>query len=101
MNINITINGFIDNLIIEQLNLFTIYENYSRECRPAKCTSTYESRNDAIYIMITVVGLIRDLLTVLKLITSRFVKLFPRFFLRKNRNFRSIITVLEKTFTEF
>ena len=75
-----TINDLLSQLMIEQWNLSTMYGGYYNECQPTQCVYSYETRNDAIYIVTTVIGLIGGLITVLKLLVPRLVK-----FVRKQR----------------
>ena len=77
---NSTINDLLSQLMIEQWNLSVMYEGYYDKCQPAKCVYSYETRNDIIYIVTTVIGLIGGLITVLKLVIPRLVK-----FIRKQR----------------
>ncbi|CAF1255155.1 unnamed protein product, partial [Adineta steineri] len=48
---------------------------YYNECQPSKCSYSYETKNSAIYIITTVIGLVGGLITVLKLIVPRAVRL--------------------------
>ena len=73
--INSTVNELLDKLMIEEWNLSTMYEGYYNQCRPAQCTYTYETRNDAIHIVTTLIGLIGGMVTVLKLFVPPAVKL--------------------------
>ena len=63
-----TINDLLLQLMIEQWNLSTMYEGYYNECQPAQCVYRYETRNDAIYIVTTVIGLIGGLSTAMRII---------------------------------
>ena len=60
------INDIIENLMIEQWNLSVMHESYYDECAPAKCMYSYETRNDIVYIVTTIFGLVGGLVTVLK-----------------------------------
>jgi hypothetical protein len=83
--INSTIDDFIDNLMVEQWNSSVMYNSYYNECQPAQCTYTYVTKNDIIYIVTTLIGLVGGLITVLKLVVHRLVKLFVRYILRQRR----------------
>jgi hypothetical protein len=68
-----TIKELVDNLMIEQWNASAIYKKYYNECRPIQCTYTVQRRNDIIYIVTTLFGIIGGLITVLRLILPRLV----------------------------
>ncbi len=70
-----TIRDLVENLMIEQWNVSTMYERYYNECRPTQCTYNIETRNDLIYIFTTLFGIVGGLITVLKLVVPRLVKL--------------------------
>ncbi len=70
---NSTIEDLLDELMIEEWNPSIKYENYFNECKPAKCTYSHQAKNNAIYIVTTLFGLIGGLTTALKLIVPRLV----------------------------
>ncbi|CAF4063791.1 unnamed protein product [Rotaria sp. Silwood1] len=72
---NSTIQELVDKLMIEQWNLSTTFESYYNACQPRQCTYTYAARNDIIYIVTILFGLAGGLVTVLKFIVPRLVKL--------------------------
>jgi hypothetical protein len=74
-SINSTIKDLIDNLMIEEWNVSTIYETYYNECRPTQCTYKLEINNDIIYIVTTLFGIAGGLITVLEVLIPRLVKL--------------------------
>jgi hypothetical protein len=55
-----------------------MYDNYYNACQPAQCIYTHQTKNDIIYIVTTLVGLVGGLITVLKLVVPRLVKLVRR-----------------------
>ena len=59
--------------MIEEWNLSTMYEGYYNQCRPAQCTYTYETRNDAIHIVTTLIGIVGGLVSVLRFIVPRVI----------------------------
>ncbi len=61
--------------MIEKWNVSTTYETYYNECRPTQCTYNLETKNDIIYIFTTLFGIAGGLITVLKVIVPRLVKL--------------------------
>jgi hypothetical protein len=72
--INSTTEELLDHLMVEQWNSSQFYDNYYNECQPAQCTYTHQAKNDIIYIVTALVGLLGGLITVLKLIVPRLVK---------------------------
>jgi hypothetical protein len=83
--IDSTIEELLDNLMVEQWNSSVMYDGYYNECQPAQCTYTHQAKNDIIYIVTTLIGLVGGLITVLKLVVPRMVKLFVRYILRQKR----------------
>jgi hypothetical protein len=77
---NSTIQDLLDQLMVEQWNSSSIYDNYYDECQPAQCIYTYQTRNDLIYIITTLIGLVGGLITVLKLVVPRVVTFVRRKF---------------------
>lgn len=73
---NTPIKKILENLMIENLTLSTIYERYFNNCHPKQCAYMEKTRNDVIYIVTTVTGLIGGLVTVLKWIAPVLVRLF-------------------------
>lgn len=57
--------------MVEQWNITSAFESYYQECQPTQCTYVFQTRNDAIYIVTTLVGLVGGLNTVLKFVTPR------------------------------
>ncbi|CAF1443745.1 unnamed protein product [Adineta steineri] len=72
---NSTTQEMMDELMIETWNSSIMYESYYNECQPSQCSYTVETKNDAIYIITTLIGLVGGLITVLKLAVPRMVKL--------------------------
>ncbi|CAF1407879.1 unnamed protein product [Adineta steineri] len=72
---NSTMEELVDALMVEEWNTSTIYEGYYTECQPSKCSYSYQTKNDAIYIITTLIGLVGGLITVLKLTIPRVVRL--------------------------
>jgi hypothetical protein len=70
---NSTIEELVSRLMVEEWNSSVEYESYYTGCRPSQCTYAERSKNDVIYIVTTIVGLIGGLLTVLKLSVPRLV----------------------------
>ena len=82
---NATIQLLLDQLMVERWNWSSMYESYYGECQPEECSYTYETKNDAIYIITTVIGLFGGLITVLKLVISQIFMRALAFIQRKRR----------------
>ena len=76
--INSTIEDLLDHLMVEQWNSSHMYENYYNACHPAQCTYTHQAKNNIIYIVTTLIGLVGGLITVLKLLVPQLVKFIRR-----------------------
>jgi hypothetical protein len=87
--INSTIKELLDNLMIEQWNVSSIFEHYYNECQPIKCIHTFETNNGIIYIVTTLFGIVGGLVTVLKFIVPWSVKLVRK---RRGRQQQQPIT---------
>jgi hypothetical protein len=75
---NSTVKELVDKLMIEKWNLSLMYHTYYNQCQPMQCTYTIERRNDVIYIVTTLIGLVGGLMTILKLIVPRVVRLITK-----------------------
>jgi hypothetical protein len=75
---NSTIKDLVDNLMVEEWTPSQMYDGYYNACQPAQCTYTHETRNDIIYIVTTLIGLLGGLITVLKLVVPLLVRLVRR-----------------------
>jgi hypothetical protein len=73
--VNSTIQDLLDKLMIEEWNSSQLYDRYYNECNPKQCTYTRETRNDAIYIVTTLIGIAGGLVTLLKIVVPRVVKI--------------------------
>jgi hypothetical protein len=73
-----TIQELVNQLMVEKWNLSSTYENYYKECQPIKCTYSYVTKNDVLYIATTILSLIGGLATVLKFVIPQLVKFIPR-----------------------
>jgi hypothetical protein len=73
-----TIKDLVDSLMIETWKPSTMYDRYYNECQPTQCTYSVETRNDAIYIITTLFGIVGGLITVLKLIVPRLVRILRK-----------------------
>ncbi|CAF1531886.1 unnamed protein product [Adineta ricciae] len=82
---NSSVQELINKIMIDQWNSLIMYEKYYNECYPKLCTYSYQTRNDFIYIITTLVGLIGGVITTLKFIVPRIVKLFRRYVLKHTK----------------
>jgi hypothetical protein len=74
-SVNTTIGTMLDELMVEQWNWSINYDYYYAACQPSQCSYTLTAKNDAVYIVTTLIGLIGGLVTALKLIVPPFVQL--------------------------
>ncbi|CAF2095911.1 unnamed protein product [Rotaria magnacalcarata] len=72
------IGDILDELMIEIWNWTLKFDDYFAQCRPIACSYTVEARNDAIYIMTTLIGLVGGLVTALKLAVPNSVNLIRK-----------------------
>ncbi|UJR18938.1 hypothetical protein I4U23_022068 [Adineta vaga] len=80
--INSTIQELLNEFMIEEWNWTAVHKDYYNYCQPTYCTYTIEKRNDYIYIITTVIGLIGGLVTVLKFTIPLIVR-FVSYCIRK------------------
>lgn len=65
----------VTNLMVEEWNNQTFYNDYFNQCQPSICTVTYINRGDIIYIITTLIGLIGGLVKVYKFSVPILVKI--------------------------
>lgn len=87
-----TVGDLLDELMVEQWNWTTLYEDYFDECHPIECTYTYNTRNDLIYILTTTIGLVGGLTTALRLIIPRLVFFTAYLNTKLRRNTQNTVT---------
>ena len=89
---NATIQDLVNRLMVETWNLSSTYADYYDECRPVKCSYTYETRNGLLYTGTSFLGLVSGLVAVLKFIVPRLVKGIPWLitFLRRKQRIRQL-----------
>ncbi|CAF1092898.1 unnamed protein product [Adineta steineri] len=80
-----TIEYLLNNLMIEEWNSTQMYDQYYNECQPMECTYTIETRNNILYVITILIGLIGGLTTVSKIFVPILVKIIVYCF-RKWRN---------------
>ena len=69
-----TVQELVNNLMLEQWDFSSSFDNYYRECHPEQCTYTEVIRNDAINIVTTLFGLVGGLSTILGVIIPLGIK---------------------------
>ncbi|CAF3702089.1 unnamed protein product, partial [Adineta steineri] len=80
-----TIEYLLNNLMIEEWNSIQMYDRYYDECQPIECTYTINTRNNILYVMTTLIGIIGGLTRVSKILVPILVKIIVYCF-RKWRN---------------
>ena len=75
---NTTVGDIVDELMIEAWNWTVLYDKYYEACQPSECRYTVKTRNAAIYIVTTLIGLVGGLVTALKIAAPFLVKLARR-----------------------
>jgi hypothetical protein len=79
------VSELLDNLMVEDWSWSSTYTNYFTACQPSECSYTVQSRNDAIYIVTTLAGLIGGLTTGIKLILPSLLQLLRYITKKRNR----------------
>lgn len=89
---NTTIDTLINELMIEQLTLDTIFSNYYAQCRPNYCVYSYSTRFDFVYLFTflisTIVGVYSILKTTMPYLVTYFLKLYIK--LNPNSKYRDL-----------
>ncbi|CAF0925957.1 unnamed protein product [Adineta steineri] len=80
-----TIEDLLNNLMIEEWNSTQIYDRYYDECQPIECTYTINTKNNILYVITTLIGIIGGLTRVSKILVPILVKIIVYCF-RKWRN---------------
>ena len=73
-----TVGEMLSELMVEQWNWAVNYSGYFAQCRPSECHYTVKTKNDVIYIVTTVIGLVGGLVTALKVVIPLVVKVIRR-----------------------
>lgn len=69
------VSKILDEMMVENWTLVVTYEKYFETCRPTECTYTVQGKNDVIYIVTALIGLIGGLIVTFELIIPRLVGL--------------------------
>ena len=83
--INSTLQELVDQLMVGAWQFSIEHGSYFNACQPERCIFTQATRNDALYIITTLFGLIGGLSTVFRLIVPLGVKHLPRIIRRTRR----------------
>ncbi|UJR08382.1 hypothetical protein I4U23_012653 [Adineta vaga] len=75
---NTQINIIVENLFIEDWNVFYFYEKYYNKCRPSYCSYNVEQRPDFFYILSKVISIFGGLAVILKFLTRFIVDIFRK-----------------------
>ncbi|CAF1564433.1 unnamed protein product [Adineta ricciae] len=73
--VNSTMEDVVNKLMVDKWSTLLNYSNYYDACEPLQCIYTHETKNSLIYIVTTIIGLVGGLVTVLKLVVPRIIKL--------------------------
>ncbi|CAF0901103.1 unnamed protein product [Adineta steineri] len=96
---NSTIGDILDQLMVEEWINSSMYENYYSECKPSYCSYTVRTKNSAIYIITTLIGLVGGLITVLKLMVPYLVMLVRR--KKAIRGAETVMSINERVRTSY
>ncbi|CAF1403546.1 unnamed protein product [Rotaria magnacalcarata] len=77
-----TMEELINKLLIEQWNLSMIHENYYNACQPISCIYSYTTRNDIIYILTIVIGLVGGIIEILKFVIPPVIQSFAQYWFK-------------------
>ncbi|CAF4012681.1 unnamed protein product, partial [Adineta steineri] len=95
-----TIQEVVNELMVDKWNLSSTYENYYKECQTIKCSYTYVDRNNIIFIITTLIGLIGGLVKVLRFTIPNLVKFIPKIIKKIRKCCRSSRLETENNVTE-
>ena len=71
---NSTVKEMLDELMVEEWVWNITFAKYFDACEPSQCTYTIASKNDAIFIVTTVLGLVGGLVTILRIMVPRLIE---------------------------
>jgi hypothetical protein len=73
--VNSTVEDLLNTLMIEEWNSTQLYDQYYDECQPIECTYTIETRNNAVYVITTLIGIFGGLTRFSKILVLVLVKI--------------------------
>ena len=94
---NSTVKEMLDELMVEEWVWNITFSKYFDECAPSQCTYTIASKNDAIFIVTTVFGLVGGLVKISKLIIPHLVACCMH--LAKKKKFESKVSALNEAYS--
>ena len=92
-----TASEILNELMVEDWQWTNMYDQYYESCHPLECRYTVKTRNDVVYIVTTVIGLIGGLVIALKLIVPRLVH-FSSYLQRRREITVTTIAIIEDRF---
>ena len=85
------VSDIVNQLMLETWNWTMMYDKYYAECEPYECRYAIKTRNDIIYIVTTLIGLMGGLVTALKILVPRTVQLVAH--VQRRRRVAAILVV--------
>ena len=89
---NTTMQIILNDLMVEKWNWSVNYDSYYAECQPYECIYTYKSKNDAIYIVTTVISLVGGLVTALNFGISKIALPISKYIQSRKRRVIPIVS---------
>jgi len=83
-NTTFTMRQIVNELMVESWTMSSSHEDYYNRCQPEFCTYTEQGRNDVIYLISALLGLVGGLITILQLSLPHFMLIY-----RKIQTFRN------------
>lgn len=83
---NTSISVIVNEIMVEEWNSSSSYENFYQKCNPAYCSYSYKKRSDLVYIITTIIGLFGGLNTILRIICPLFVRIFLQYLTKMKLN---------------
>jgi hypothetical protein len=82
-NMTTPMNVLMRKMMTETWSKYVNYSAYYEQCHPVECKYTYIVKNDTIYMITTITGLIGGLVTIFQLLTLRDIRLIRRCWLKQ------------------
>lgn len=83
---NTSIGDILDQLMVKAWIRKLIYEQYFASYRPSECFYTISTRNDIIYVVTTLIGLLGGLMKTLEFVVPKMIRLIAKCVYRRRRN---------------
>ena len=81
---NDTMGTLIDELLLEEWEILSNFEDYYKECSPSSCTYKITQLLDIVYVLTTILGLYGGLVIILRLIVPSSVQLVHLLIMRRH-----------------